>query len=69
MATLSIKQYLVSAYHPESQAALERFHQILKSMLTKLCLKNTCDWAEGILYVMYAIRSVKQESLGYSPYE
>ena len=25
-----IKQYRSSAYHPESQGALERFHQILK---------------------------------------
>ena len=30
MATLSIKQYLVSAYHRESQGALERFHQTQK---------------------------------------
>ena len=69
MATLGIKQYLASAYHPESQGALERFHQTLKSMLTKFCLENTCDWDEGIPYVLYAIRSAKQESLGYSPYE
>ena len=27
---LGIKQYRSSAYHPESQGALERFHQTLK---------------------------------------
>lgn len=69
MATLGIKQYLASAYHAESQGALERFHQTLKSMLTKFCLENTCDWDEGIPYVLYAIKSAKQESLGYSPYK
>ena len=29
MHELGIKQYRLSAYHPESQGALERFHQIL----------------------------------------
>ena len=69
MATLGIKQYVASAYHPENQGPLERFHQTLKSMLTKFCLENTCDWDEGIPYVLYAIRSAKQESLRHSPYE
>ena len=36
MSTLSISIYIVSsAYHPESQGALERWHQTLKSMLKK----------------------------------
>ena len=30
MHGLGIKQYRSSAYHPESQGALERFHQTLK---------------------------------------
>ncbi len=30
---LGIQHQLASAYHPESQDALERFHQTLKSML------------------------------------
>ena len=30
MYELGIKQYKSSAYHPESQGALERFHQTLK---------------------------------------
>ena len=30
MDELGIKQYRSSAYHPESQGALERFHQTLK---------------------------------------
>ena len=32
MYELGIKQYTSSAYHPRSQGALERFHQILKNM-------------------------------------
>ena len=33
MHELGIKQYWSSAYHPESQGALERFHQTLKNMI------------------------------------
>ncbi|XP_063589651.1 uncharacterized protein LOC134766651 [Penaeus indicus] len=69
MSSLGITQYLASAYHPESQGALERFHQTLKSMLTKFCLETGKDWDEGLPLMLHAIRSAKQESLGYSPDE
>ncbi|XP_042875418.1 uncharacterized protein LOC122255445 [Penaeus japonicus] len=69
MSTLGIKQHLASSYHPQSQGALERSHQTIKSMLTKFCLENCKDWDEGIPLVLYALRSSKQESLGCSPNE
>ncbi|MDA3074185.1 DDE-type integrase/transposase/recombinase, partial [Campylobacter sp. JMF_10 EL2] len=37
MHELGIKQYRSSAYHPESQGALERFHQTLKNMIRTYC--------------------------------
>lgn len=37
---LGITQTLSTAYHPESQGALECWHQTLKSMLQKFCLEN-----------------------------
>ena len=33
MYDLGIEQYTSSVYHPESQGALERFHQTLKNMI------------------------------------
>lgn len=69
MSSLGITQYLASAYHPESQGALERFHQTLKSTLTKFCLETGKDWDDGLPLMLHAIRSAKQESLGYSPDE
>ena len=33
MYELGIKQYKSSSYNPESQGALERFHQTLKNMI------------------------------------
>ena len=35
----NIKHTLASPYHPESQGALERHHQTLKSLLKKFCFE------------------------------
>uniref|UniRef100_A0A8C1S4H7 Integrase catalytic domain-containing protein n=1 Tax=Cyprinus carpio TaxID=7962 RepID=A0A8C1S4H7_CYPCA len=66
---LGVKHQLSSAYHPESQGALERFHQTLKSMLRAYCLDTGKDWGEGLPLLMFAIRETVQESLGFSPAE
>ena len=44
MRQLGIQQIKSSAYHPESQGALERFHQTLKTMLKTFCFENEKDW-------------------------
>ena len=58
-----------TAYHPESQGALERFHQTLKSMLKKYCQQYNRDWDDGVHFVLFAAREAVQESLGFSPFE
>ena len=66
---LGVEQIFSSAYHPESQGALERWHQTFKSMLRKFCLDSNLDWDEGVKYLVLAIREAPQESLGFSPFE
>jgi len=66
---LHIQHRTSSCYHPESQGALERFHQTLKSMLRAFCLEFQKDWDDGVPMVMFAVREVVQESLGFSPAE
>ena len=66
---LGIKQILSSAYHPQSQGVLERWHQTFKTMLKKFCLENDLDWDEGVQYLVFALREAPQESLGFSPFE
>lgn len=51
-------QQFSTIYHPESQGALERFHQTLKCMLTKFCKENNKDWDDSVPFVLYAARSV-----------
>ncbi len=69
LSELGIKHQLASAYHPQSQGALERFHQTLKSMLRKFCTETGKDWVEGLPLIMFAVRESVQESLGFSPAE
>uniref|UniRef100_A0A4W5LNZ8 Gypsy retrotransposon integrase-like protein 1 n=1 Tax=Hucho hucho TaxID=62062 RepID=A0A4W5LNZ8_9TELE len=69
LKSLSVKHRVSSAYHPESQGALERWHQTLKSMLRKYCLESEKDWDEGVPLVLFAARETVQESLGFSPAE
>ncbi|XP_047485268.1 uncharacterized protein LOC125036565 [Penaeus chinensis] len=69
MKEWGVMQQFSTIYHPESQGALERFHQTFKCMLTKFCKENNKDWDDSVPFVLYAARSAKQESLGYSPNE
>ena len=69
MHELGIKQYRSSAYHPESQGALERFHQTLKNMIRSYCFDTEKDWDEGFHLLLFAVRKSEQESLGFGPFE
>ncbi|XP_065149952.1 uncharacterized protein [Paramisgurnus dabryanus] len=69
LSSLGITHSISSAYHPESQGVLERWHQTLKSMLKKYCHETCKDWDEGVPFVLFAARDTKQESLGFSPAE
>ncbi len=61
MYQLGIKHVMALAYHPQSQGALERYHQTLKTMIKVYCFDNQNDWDEGIH--LCASRGVVQESL------
>lgn len=45
---LHIKRHKASAYHAQSQGALERFHQTLKSLMCTYCVQMDRDWEEGL---------------------
>lgn len=64
---LGIKHVMSSTYHPETQGALERFHQTMKSMLRKHCYESEKKWDDSVPLVLFAAREAVQESLGFSP--
>ena len=61
MHELGITQYKSSAYHPQSQGALERWHQTLKNMMRIYCFETEKDWDEGIHLLLFAARESVQE--------
>ena len=66
---LDIKQTLSATYHPESQGALECWHQTFKSMLRKFCVESQLEWDAGTDFLLFAISEVPHESVGFSPFE
>ena len=66
MYELKIKQYKSTAYHPESQGTLERFHQTLKNMMRIYCLETDKDWDDGVHLLLFAARKSVHDSLGFS---
>ena len=69
MYELGIKQINSSAYHPQSQGALERYHQTLKMMIKSYCQENPGEWDKGIPYLLFASRDTPNESTGFTPFE
>ncbi len=53
--------------HAQSQGALERFHQTLKSLLRSHCVQMGRDWEAGLPWLMMSAREAAQESTGFSP--
>lgn len=66
---LQIKHNLASAYHLQSQGALEHFHQTVKSMLHAFCTELGHDWEEGLPWMLLSEREVVQLCTGFSPNE
>lgn len=66
---LRIKQQLSSAYHPQSQGCVERFHQTLKNTLRLYCEEMGIEWDEAVPLALFAVRDSVQESTGFSPFE
>ncbi|KAL2094915.1 hypothetical protein ACEWY4_009634 [Coilia grayii] len=64
---LNIRHSKASAYHPQSQGVLERFHQTLKAMLRAYCVELGSSWEDGLPWLLLAAREVTQESTGFSP--
>lgn len=69
LQSLGTSHSVSGAYHPKSQGAFEHWHQTLNLMLRKCYHETGKNWNEGVTFVLFAIRDVQQESLGFSPAE
>lgn len=62
-----IKKLQTTAYHPQSNGVVERFHRTLVDIIAKLSPRQGCDWADWLPIALAAYRNLRHGSTGYSP--
>ena len=66
---LSLQQLTTTPYHPMCYDLVERFHATMKQMQHRMCAEGPKDWDKYLLALLFAIREVPQESLGFAPFK
>ena len=66
---LSLQQLTTSAFHAQCNGLVEQSHATLKQMLRRMCAECPKDWDRYLPALLFAVREVPQESLGFSPFE
>ena len=64
---IGVKLQHVTAYNPEANGIIERFHRTLKTALTASSLE--ANWSRKLPWVMLALRSTPHAALGSAPSE
>lgn len=64
---LGIKLHHTTAYHPQSNGMIERWHRTIKVALMARC--SSSDWAYHLPWVLLGLRTMPKEGLGVSSAE
>ena len=64
---MEIDKMRTTSYKPSTNAAIERFHRTLNSMLGRVVSENQKNWDSWLPYIMAAYRSSQNEATSYSP--
>jgi Integrase zinc binding domain/Integrase core domain len=67
MSRLGIQHVMTTAYHPQSNGVIERFHRRLKDALRARAA--TTDWPQHLPWVLLGLRSAPREDSGVSSAE
>ena len=65
---MGIHKVSTTAYHPQTDGLVERFHCTLTSMLAKTTTPGSLDWDERLPFVLFSYRCSVQQSTGESPF-
>lgn len=63
-----IKKIQTSAYHPESNGCIERFHRTLKEYLRHFINNNQDNWNELVSFGCFSYNTTIHESTGFTPH-
>lgn len=66
---LRIDKIQTTAYHPESNGALERSHRTLAEYLKNFVDEDQSNWDEWLSYAMFTYNTTPHTATGYTPYE
>jgi hypothetical protein len=66
--TYRIKHIKTTAYHPQGNGQTERMNQTLKNILSKIS-KTYTTWDHHLESALFAVRTARQTSTKYSPFE
>ena len=65
---LHIKRIITTAYHPQSNGVVERFHGTLKRMLRAWAVDNQHDWNDLLPYALFAYNTSYHTVLQQTPH-
>jgi transposase InsO family protein len=65
---LRVKRIKTSAYHPQTNGALERTHRVLVEYLRCYILENQTDWDKWILYATFVFNTTPHSGTDYTPH-
>ena len=65
---LNVKQLRTTTYHPQSNGSVERAHQTLIRMVSKLDPKRKHRWPDHISSICHAYNATRSQVTGYSPH-
>jgi len=66
---LKINKIQTTAYHPESNGALERSHRTLAEYLRHYIDEDQTNWDEWIPFAMFTYNTTPHTATGYTPFE
>ena len=66
---LKIDKIQTTAYHPQSNGALERSHRTLAEYLKNFIAEDQTDWDEWLPYAMFTYNTTLHTSTSYTPFE
>ena len=69
LAELGIQHRVSSPYHPQTQGAVERSQQTIKSVLRKFSEEFQGAWDSDLPFLLISMRDAVSDSTGLTPYE